>query len=196
MVVMAIMVIITGVMLLNQSRFDSSTLLRSLAYSVALSVRQAQVYGVSVFGTNTSSGVTYASAYGVYVNAVNNNQYILFADLHPGTYDSATVQSEAVKTFTLGTGYVISDFCAAQSGSPVAGNPQAWCNSGGTLTSLSILFRRPDPDACFATNLQTGPCAPGGSPYYSSASIQIQNQADAANTHSIIVTSTGLISVQ
>ncbi len=42
MVVVAIITFLTGIFLFQQKRFDSSTLLRSLAYSVALSVRQAQ----------------------------------------------------------------------------------------------------------------------------------------------------------
>ncbi|HEY5383440.1 MAG TPA: prepilin-type N-terminal cleavage/methylation domain-containing protein [Candidatus Paceibacterota bacterium] len=192
LVVMAIMLIITGIMLVNQARFDSSTVLRSLAYSVALSVRQAQVYGTSVYGTTNSSSITYASAYGIYFSAIPG-QYILFADLNSnGKYDSG----EDVKVFTLSSGYVISDFCAAQSGLPVPSNPQAWCESGGTISNLSILFSRPNPDACFATSLQTGPCAAGGTPYYSSAQIQIQNKNDPTNVRSIMVTTTGLISVQ
>src|SRR6202012_1868912 len=101
----------------QQSKFDSSTLLRSLAYSVALSVRQAQVYGTSVLGTATSqsncaTGVSgsyalsncYASAYGIYFNSASSGQYILFADLDGnGKYTAG----ENVKVFTLGTNYVI-----------------------------------------------------------------------------------------
>ena len=48
LVVMSIMLILTSLFILRQQRFNSSTLLQSLAYSVALSVRQAQVYGTSI----------------------------------------------------------------------------------------------------------------------------------------------------
>jgi hypothetical protein len=202
MVTMAIMVIVTSIMLFNQAKFDSSTILRSLAYSVALSVRQAQVYGTSVLGTSTpqvacsgfySAGECYVSAYGVYFNSASPGQYILFADLNnDGRYETG----EAIKVFSLNTDYVVSDFCAAQSGSPVPSNPLAWCKSTGTITQLSIVFKRPNPDACFSTDLNSSACAPGSTPFYSSAMIYLTNQGDPSSVRSVMVTSTGLISAQ
>jgi prepilin-type N-terminal cleavage/methylation domain-containing protein len=65
LVVFAIMTLITALILFQHRRFDSSTLLRSLAYSIALSIRQSQVYGTSVrqFGSN------FNYSYGVYFAA-------------------------------------------------------------------------------------------------------------------------------
>src|SRR3569832_1656292 len=82
LVVISIMLILTSIFVLRQQRFQSSTLLRSLAYSVALSVRQAQVYGTSirenvVGAFDTSSA---AKAYGVYFSSGSTGSYILFAD--------------------------------------------------------------------------------------------------------------------
>jgi hypothetical protein len=193
---MAIMVIVTSVMLFNQGKFNSSTILRSLAYSVALSVRQAQVYGTSVLGTSTpqvacsgfyAAGVCYVSAYGVYFNAASPTQYTIFADLHPGTYDSATVLSESIKTFSLNTGYVVSKFCATGT----SGNQ---C-SNTTISSLVITFKRPNPDAQFtALDINGQPVYPGS---YTSANIYLQNQGDPSSLpRSVTVTNTGLISAQ
>src|SRR3569623_987777 len=86
LVVISIMLILTSVFVLRQQRFNSSTLLRSLAYSIALSVRQAQVYGTSVressagaFSSNTS-----AKSYGIYFSSGSTGSYILFADSSTG----------------------------------------------------------------------------------------------------------------
>jgi hypothetical protein len=189
------MVIVSTVLLVQQQKFDSSTVLRSLAYSVALSIRQAQVYGVSVLGTTTPNGVVnYASAYGLYFNSTDT-QYILFVDLADnGQY----VPGEANEVFTLDNGYIVSKFCATTAGS----SPLQRCwyanNSGGsTISSLSIVFQRPNPNACIDTSYSPNACQSGANPpeTYSSAYIQLQSTADPANTRSVSVSVTGEISV-
>jgi len=206
LVVMTIMMIITTVLLFKQSRFDSSTVLRSLAYGVALSVRQAQVYGTSVVGTSTTqvacgsgsynvaTGNCYASAYGLYFSAANPTSYVIFADLNNDGQWSA---NETVKTFSLSTGYTISDFCAKES---ATGINDCWVGGPapgllGASASLTIMFKRPNPDACFATNLKTTTCSSGGSPFYSSAYIQLESNGDTANAKSVSVTVPGEVSV-
>jgi hypothetical protein len=196
--VMGIMILITTTLLVRQNRFNSSTVLRSLAYSVALSVRQAQVYGTSVVGTTTSSGactggyystsgICYAAGYGININwgTGNPTSYTLFADLNNnGKYDP----NETVKTFSLGRGYQISSICVITSGGT------QYCPAQG-LTFVDINFRRPNPDACFTTNLASNTCTVGAAAAYRSATIQIQAQTDTANTRSVTVTSTGQVSV-
>jgi hypothetical protein len=196
MVTMAIMVIVTSIMLFNQAKFDSSTILRSLAYSVALSVRQAQVYGTSVLGTSTpqvacngfySAGECYVSAYGVYFNAASPGQYILFADLNNnGRYDTG----EDIKVFSLNTNYTISQFCAngVNNGSNVSRCSPALINS------LSIVFKRPNPDAQFYADFNGTPIA---GDVYTSATIQLQDPSDTTGpVRGVTVTNTGLISAQ
>src|SRR5690349_3018843 len=93
LVVSAIIILITGTILFRQQGFSSATLLRSLSYSIALSVRQAQTYGISVRESATGSG-TFAAGYGAYFS--NNgcglgtaNRYSLFSDNNAnGVYDS------------------------------------------------------------------------------------------------------------
>jgi len=206
LVVMGIMILITLALLVRQSRFDSSTVLRSLAYGVALSVRQAQVYGTSVVGTSTTAvacgsgfynaltSSCYAAGYGVYFSATTPTSYILFADLNG---DGQYTPNEFVKSFSFSNGYVISDICATESST---GNIDCWV--GGTTAGLlgnsawvTAVFKRPNPDACFATNLQTTACAAGGSPFYKSAYVKIIASADSANTKSVTVTVPGEVSV-
>jgi len=190
LVVISIMLILTSIFLLRQSRFNSSTLLRSLSYSVGLSVRQAQVYGTSI--RESASGAfdagTAAKSYGIYFSSGSQNNYILFADLNNnGAYNTG----EDVEAFRINPGYSISKFCATTS----LGSQQCWIASdpgNSTLTYLTILFRRPNPDSCFATNLNTSVCQTGATPAYSSGYVQLQSGSD---TRSVTVTLTGQISV-
>ncbi len=195
-VVMAVMTVLTGALLVRQGRFNSSTLLRSLAYSVALSVRQAQVYGTSVVGTTTAAtncvggfynaGSCYASAYGLYFDVSTPTTYILFADLNnDGKYQTI----ESIKTFNLNNGYVISSFCA----NGVNGVSAVSRCSGATINTLNIIFKRPNPDATFTAFTSAGTAIAGD--VYSGAYIQVQVTGDAANTKSISVLATGQVSM-
>lgn len=177
MVVVAIMVLITTAVLIRQSRFDSSTLLRSLSYSIALSIRSAQVYGTSVLGVKSGGVTLFAPAYGVYFN--NQNSYLLFADVNGnGAYDPAV--DTIVETYQVGAGFRISKFCG------VLADGSKHCSSDGSLTWMTVYFKRPNPDALVASSAGES---------YNGAYIQIIAINDASNTHSISVSSTGEIAV-
>lgn len=178
LVVVSIMLIITSTLLLQQRKFNSATLMRTLAYNIALSIRQAQVYGTSVVGTTTTSGITFAAGYGIYFSTPGS--YRLFADINNnGRY----VASESQQTFTLGSGYTISNFCAVVTPSSY------YCKTGGTgtnITSIAISFKRPNPDAQLVelTDVSTA---------VSSAYIQLKSPG--GDTRAVSVTTTGQISV-
>lgn len=192
LVVTAIITIITAVLLLRQSSFNSSILLRSLAYSVALSVRQAQVYGTSVIGTNVSGSDTFASGYGLYFSSANPSSYLLFADFNDnGRYD-ASPADESVKAFTLSRGYTISEICAVSGATKACSGGDD--TSGLPITSLNILFRRPNPDACFATSVAFSACGPGGVQSYGSGYVQMKSAG--GGLRSVVISSTGEVVVQ
>ncbi len=178
LIVMVIIGIITGLILFRQSKFNSSTILRSLSYSVALSVRQAQVYGTSVFGTSTASGIQYAAGYGVSFSSGDPVHYVLFADL-TGVYDYTTALNNKVKLFAVNQGYTIKSFC----GTVAVGTPH--CSTDGTpITWVTVVFKRPNPDAfIFASD--------GAA--YTGAYIQVQS--GDGTTRSITISSTGQIAV-
>jgi prepilin-type N-terminal cleavage/methylation domain-containing protein len=189
LVVLAIITILSAVFIFQQKRFDSSTLLRSLAYSIALTIRQAQVYGTSVrqFGTAANS---FNYSYGVYFSSGDLKHYYLFADVN-GDKQRASDGSEDVQTFTIGSGYTLMRFCATPSG---AGAAQ--CSDSGTPISwMVIYFKRPNPDACFATSIDANTCNLNTSTYQD-AYIQLQGPTGGAgDTRRITVTSTGQITV-
>ena len=184
------MTALTGVFLTQQRQFDSTTILRSLAYSVALSIREAQTYGLSVRSFQTASDTKKFPAYGIYFNPSpttgNPKEYFLFADVNDnGLYDPAT---EFVDKYTLQGNFVISDICATRS------SPTPECFQDGFFTELAITFRRPNPDACFATE---GPysdaCGSTQNTAYSEVYIEIQGSG--GSTRKVTVRTSGQISV-
>jgi prepilin-type N-terminal cleavage/methylation domain-containing protein len=209
LVVVVIIVLITGTLLIRQQGFNSSTLLRSLAYSVALSIRQAQVYGVSVREQTTQAGAgtgAFSQGYGVQFSSDgckqgNQNRYQLYADINnDGLLTSNLLPvAEELPCYTVGNGrgtdYKVLKFCAHPS---TGGSDVCYPSSPTTISSLSIYFRRPNPDACFATNTSPNACAAGGAPVgattYTYGYIQLQAQG-GTDTRTIKVTNTGQITV-
>jgi hypothetical protein len=192
LVVSVIILLISTYILFQQSRFNSTTVMRSLTYSVALSMRQAQVYGTSVRGAITAqancvvgtyqSGSCFTSGYGVHIPSAgaSSNFYYQFADLNGnGVYNAG----EELPLFRLGSGYRIQSLCAVLNGGSTCTTP----------TSLTIYFRRPDPDACIAIN--GGNTCDGVTPQaYSRAYVTIGNSGNS-DTRSIKITNTGQIAV-
>ncbi len=133
LVVTAILVIVSGLVLANHSRFGGKILLQNLAYDMALSVRQAQVYGISV---RRSGSGTFGAGYGAHFSTSAPSSYSLFAD--SVLADGMLTAGETVQTYSLERGYRISKLCAP------AGASVASCTS---VASLDVLYKRPEPDA-------------------------------------------------
>ncbi len=127
MVTVGIFATISSIILARNSTFDNEVLLNDLAYDVALSIREAQQYGINV---RASEGL-FDRPYGIYFQK-NTTTYYEFADRdNDGVYDAP---GELVKTFTLGRGAIVQTLCNLSA-------------SNCTLTDLTVLFKRPDPDA-------------------------------------------------
>ena len=181
LVVTAIIVIISTVILANNSKFGGRVLLENFAYDLALTLRQTQVYGIAVsrFGTNT-----FTAGYGMHFDITSSNnakQYTLFADATTanGLYDAP---SELVSTFLITRGYSITKLCAT----PTAGTENC------TYTTLDVLFQRPEPDAMIS---------PGGASCIITnsncqASARIQLVSPRGDTMSVTVQANGQIAVQ
>jgi len=108
--------------------FNSTILLRDLAYEIALSVREAQVYGISVHG---ASGL-FNYAYGVHFTP--GTTYTLFADINDNKqYDPNG--AETVSSYAIGQRNQIT----STTDCPLT-------------TPLVVLFKRPEPDARFYRN--------------------------------------------
>ncbi len=194
LVVSAIILVITTFVFLQQGKFNSATLLRSLVYSVALSARQAQVYSTSVRGVSSGVSTAFGGGYGIYFPGVGDpagTTYYMFVDSVNGDGVRAAGGSEDLvppSPYVLGKGYYVSKFCVR------SGAATAICSDDPTpITTLTIFFRR-TPDACFSTSAVTNTCAIGATQLYSAAYIQLKS-AGNGDTRSLKITSTGQIAV-
>lgn len=195
LVVAAVITILSVALLFSQNKFSSSTLLRSLGYSVALTVRQAQVYGTTVRGVG-STATTFARGYGASVDSGDLTRMYLFADLNGnGLLDTSPTDERlaAGGTLVMGRGYTINSFCAVRSSGAQDCYPQG-VSGGSAITSLSLYFKRPEPDACIASSAQAGACAPGATAQYTSAYIQVAS-TNNADVRIVRITNTGQIVV-
>jgi len=190
----------TALLMAKYGNFNQSILLTNLAYDVALSLRTAQTYGLSVQGvapyTGSGSGSPsttldpgFLNAYGVDFcaasncgNGLNNNtQIIFFADTNSdGVFDA---NDTVISTYAIKHGAIISQICLNNT------NP---CDS--PTDRADVTFLRPNPDAfiCWGGNqcVQNGVLTGGIISY-----LQIQVRGTDGSTRTVTVQPTGQISV-
>jgi prepilin-type N-terminal cleavage/methylation domain-containing protein len=175
-VVIAIFSIISMLVLANHSRFNSSVLLGSLAYDIALSIREAQVYGLSVKQFSNQFQV----GYGVTFSKNDPTHYIFFVDTNANKkYDAAT--DAELQRYSVGLGHTITKFCG------VSTSGVSQCSDGSTAVTidhLDVVFFRPEPDANISSS------EPGN---YSEGTVVVASPNKNAKT--ILIMSTGQISV-
>jgi prepilin-type N-terminal cleavage/methylation domain-containing protein len=183
LVTITMFVILTGVVLVNSNKFDNSILLHNFAYDVALTIKQAQSYGVNV--RENSSG-SFNSAYGVYFDrTISSTNFILFNDvdgnnIYPGTdFSTCPTVSECVQRYSMTKGTSIQSMCAGKDASS--------CSSA---SKLSILFIRPNLNANIYYSIDNNPVSTVKQPY---AQIVL---AAGNSTSTVVVTSIGQIYVK
>ncbi len=149
LVVLAIIATVTGIALTSQSTFNKTLVLANTAYDIALTLRSAENFGT---GSRAISGIANAG-YGLHFQLGTPGSFILFADTSPLADVSCTrpdcrpgdrlyLRDDAlVQTYTLGNNITVSDFCVFSS----SGLPRCALEDG--LSSLDIVFSRPNPDA-------------------------------------------------
>lgn len=122
--VIAIIGILTVISVGNYGKFTNDVVLTNMAYELALSIREAQVYGIAV--TN-QGGDSFDNRYGISFNE-DQSEYFLFVDDGDNVYEP----SELKKSYTLQKGVVVSKLKISSG-----------CSS---LNTLPILFKRPNPE--------------------------------------------------
>lgn len=182
MVVVGVVTIITTLILTRYSQFNNTILLSNLAYDIALSARQAQVYGLSV-RERTTGVQTFNIAYGLYFNRSNPTSYSLFSDNNDNQYYDEAGDT-IIELYNVRRGYEFLEFCVAPASGAEVCTPY-------DIEALSVTFKRPDPDAfIYAT---PNAADPGANQSYSSARITIGSPQ--GQERSISVTAAGQISV-
>lgn len=177
MVTITIVVLVTGIVLVQYSSFNSSVLLTSQAYQIAFALREAQSLAISVRG----QGQVFREEYGIYFDINSPGVYRLFQDngsSKPALYNAG---EEVGSPSIVDPRFTITDICFTN-------NLGQQCASSGSLADdLSVSFRRPDFDAVFGNA--------GGSTNITSATITIA-PINGNGTRTITITTAGQISVQ
>lgn len=147
-IVLAIVIIVTGIALSGQSGFNRTLALNNATYDIGLSIQMAQSYGLSSQATTTAGGLVVGNAgYGVQFDTGTPTSYVFFVDtdpaapsdypdVHPGDY-AYTKPFELVQKYNLNNGFKITKFCAGVNACSVPG-------STDTINALAITFRRPN----------------------------------------------------
>lgn len=174
----AIIGIVTAVMVSRYGAFNNAVLLKSQTFEIALDLREAQLYAISVRG----AGGQFREDYGVYFDLSTPDRYRTFLDSGETIEYSRNVAyfdegEEIGPPLFLDTRFVLSRIC-------VNG-----CSE--EVSDISISFRRPDYDAQFAS--ESGAAAGVGA--INDASIIVANAYDQSATRVINVNTTGQIMV-
>ncbi len=134
--------IVTAIVLVKYTSFDSTVLLKSLAYEIALTLREAQIKSVSVLRTGSDAN-TFLYPFGVTFTP-GEKAYTVFRFASPTagpSYDiggSGPDLAEDVSTTNIERSMRISEVCYVTGGADV-------CD----LERLDISFRRPEFSAMF-----------------------------------------------
>lgn len=180
LVSIGIFTLITSVAVMNHSRFNGSIVLTNLAYEIALSVREAQFYGITVRGASTASSdpllpVRFDSGYGIHFDTASDAaSYVLFEDKEPK--DRVYNAGEAIETYRIQKGNRIGRICI-----------QGSCTLPGDFASVvDVTFQRPNPDSYITANGAT-------SPRYGKAEVCVRSPN--GTYRKVVIESTGQISV-
>ena len=195
LVTIGIATVLLAITLFDYGTFNDKVALSSAGQEMAIAIKQAQIYGLSVKEVGIGTG-NFNSAYGIYFNpGCNSGVYYVFADTNSnkkfdvgaggggcGTPDTA---GELVEKFTLRNNVTISAICNVQSGTTT-------CPPSAAVRSMHVTFLRPNPDALinFANN--------GGSILFASeftGKVRLTSPK-GLKTQDIVIENTGQISLQ
>lgn len=176
MVSIAIMAIVTGVIIVRQSSFNSAVLLRNQAYEVALAMREVQLNAVSAIGFSGE----FRTILGIHFDTADDDTYRIFRDTDGDRYYDGVSEEYGVQ------GMVDNRF-------EVRGIRTISNGVSTSRSSLSVVFERPNFDARFFIGS-------GAEVNASSVEIDISRRGvtgDAASdVRTVEITSTGQIAVQ
>ena len=205
LVAISIFTIITGVVLMQDNSFSSGILTSNMAYETALTIRQAQVYGVNVKATdidaNNINTQSFDYAYGVHIGAINDAEantleqknlgiksVKLFVDIDEdarltetnNSGDLCSIENECLENTKFSKNNYIKNLCYVDYNS-------SFIKCGKTL---SFLFKRPDLDAKIYADRVVG----GGEKKYEAYICVANPQGDIKKI--VVVSAIGQISIQ
>jgi prepilin-type N-terminal cleavage/methylation domain-containing protein len=191
MVSVGIMLVILSIILLNQSNYTNSSSVEAQAEDISLSLREAQVYGVSVKERAVGTG-DFTAAYGVEFLLPSlggaNNSYITFADRNGNSvYDSGWAcplggASECISQTLFPNPNIIQSLCA------ISASGAENC----TLAGVEVVYHRPVTEPVITYFDSTGTAvAPGA---FVGARVKLVSKDGSGRT--VAAYTSGQISVQ
>lgn len=191
LVTLGIVGVIMSVVMMNQSRYLDSAVLANQADSMALSVAEAQAYGIGVREVAAGSS-EFSAPYGLTASLLSNGSstvYLFFADrnnnrVYDGTWLCSTGgANECLEQKVITRSNYIFEICAIRS----SGSDQ--CSNIGRV---DITFKRPETDATLvfyntAGNLYVPPNLKGA---------RVTLRSPSGLSRSVVVYLSGQISVQ
>ena len=144
-VVVAIIAMISALSLFNSSRLNSTVLLSNTAYEIGLIIRDAQVSGLGakVISAQGQTGIATTSNQGVYLDITTPESVVFFADLFKNNrYDAPSgEESQTYNIENKRAGKIIKICEVSTTGTCYSVKP-----------NLTIMFKRPNPEAYFYTD--------------------------------------------
>lgn len=147
LVSVSIVVILSAVVLWNQSNATQHVALGNALQEIIVRIREAQVYGVGVRVVDDASTGTFNLAYGFQVED-SGDYIILFVDRNDdGEYNGTTScvvgpTEECIEKFMLAGGAQVREVCGQ-----LASSPQVRCSTDNSIDRLNVTFKRPNPKA-------------------------------------------------
>ncbi len=182
LVSVSIMSMVMTIVLFGYSSFNDGLALGSSVQEMAIAVRQAQTYGLTVKEAVVGGG-NFNSAYGIYFNPVSEpGDYYLFVDKNSNAYydvgtGCGSGSTECVEKISLTNNVKISSICN---------------DSGCVGTNIvNIIFLRPNPDAqiYFGNSLGINTSGPH-------LNVRVALTSPQGVTRNVIIESTGQILIQ
>jgi hypothetical protein len=203
MVVGAIFAVITGIVVFRYGDFNSNILVTNMAYEIALTARQAQVFGLGARGFNESGANTFQFPYGLFINMNDGSgdeegetkQFIFFVDRSAegtsgygrcsanssgGTCTCGNVEDECTEQVKIRQNIKITELRVGDSVNQV-------CETN-PVEQLAITFKRPSPEARIV-NQGTGETDK------EFAQIKIETNSSSVDPAYVMIRKTGQISV-
>lgn len=184
MVTIGIFVFMTAVVMAKYNSFYSGTIFKNLAYDVALTIRQAQTYGISVKVTTKNSISDFNAAYGVHFQidtTADSKKFRLSSFVRSLTTPYPFVENEIEKSYNIKNGASFSGLDLSSNGTDY-NTPKNF---------VSVVFQRPNPEAVIcakAASVDTFDCT-------TFKSVRITLKASDGATRYIYVNNAGQIRI-
>lgn len=187
LVCIAIFTIMTGIVAVKYGDFNKTMFANNLAYDIALTIREAQSYGVSVSDVadrgnfNASYGVHFDVSTGVIGGVAANKSFILYAEVGSDNKYTPSVDP-IIRKYIIGRGNYIYRLC--HDSGCTAGNEVLSTSFAGTYAD--VFFRRPSPAPLIYSPVMSN------APYLE---VRITNPGNTVRKK-IVIRSSGQISIE